>query len=37
MSIQISAARQWDGAGALGGPPKAERGAGSAGRGAALI
>jgi hypothetical protein len=35
MSNRISASWQWDGAGAPGGPPKAEPGAGSAGRGAA--
>jgi hypothetical protein len=35
MSCRISAAPRCDGAGALGGPPKAESGAGSAGRGAA--
>jgi hypothetical protein len=37
MSYRICAARQPDGAGAPGGPPKAEPGAGSAGRSAADV
>ena len=37
MNDLISAAWQRDGAGSLGGPPEAERGAWSAGRGAAGV